>query len=71
MLAQASHKKSKSKVKKVLTGCHAEDYRVKRLDEPTVELKSLNNAQPMAEVLKRDEEITSMYSTVHAHILLK
>ena len=58
MLGQASHKKSKSKVKKELTGCPVEDYRVKRLHELTVELKSLSKTQLMAEVLKRYEEIT-------------
>ena len=71
MLAQASHKKSKSKVKKVLTGCPAEDYRVKGLHDPTVELKSLNKTQLMAEVLERDEEVTSMHQELNNFVALK
>jgi hypothetical protein len=60
ILAQQSNKKSKPKLTKV-PGCPAGEYRVKRLHEPSIDLKTLNKAQLVAEVIKRDEEITSMY----------
>ena len=71
MLAQQPNKKSKSKVKKVLTGNPAENYRVKGLHEPTLDLRSLNKAQLMAEVLKRDEEVTLMYQELINFAALK
>ena len=71
MLAQQSNKKSKPKLKKVLTGCPAEDYRVKRVHEPTVDLKTLNKTQLVAEVLKRDEMITSMHQELTNYAQLK
>ena len=71
MLARASHKKGKSKVKKILTGSHTEDYRVNRLHEPAVGLKSLKKAQPVSEVLKRDEEMTSMHQGLNTVAALK
>ena len=62
MLALASNKKNKPKVKKVVTaGCAPEDYRVKRVYEPTVDLSKLNKGQLIAEVQKRDEEISSTH----------
>ena len=70
MLAQQSNKKSKSKMKKV-TGCPAEDYRVKRPHEATVDLKTLNKAQLLAEVLKRDDEITAMHHELNNFSQLK
>ena len=70
MLAQQSNKKSKPKLKKV-PGCPAEEYRVKRLHEPSIDLKTLNKAQLVAEVIKRDEEITSMYQELNNFSRLK
>ena len=73
MPALASNKKSQPKVKKVITsGCAPEDYRVKRVHEPTVDLDKLNKGQLMTdEVLKRDEEISSMHQELNNFAALK
>ena len=70
MLAQQSNNKSKPKLKKV-PGCPAEEYRVKRVHEPTVDLKTLSKAQLLAEVYKQNEEITSLYQELNNFSQLK
>ena len=72
MLALASNKKSKPEVKKVVTsGCAPEDYRVKRVHDPTVVLNKLNKGQLMTEVLKRDEEVSSIHQELNNFAALK
>ena len=44
---------------------------MKRLHEPTVDLKTLNKAQLLAEVLNRDEEITAMHQELNNFSQLK
>ena len=61
MLVQESAKKQQQqiKVKKVESGCPAEDFRVKRLLDPIVDTNKLNHAQLVTLVEKQQMEISA------------
>ena len=73
MLIQDSARKAKTKmkVKKVETGCPAEEFRVKRLLDPAVDPTKLNHARLVTLVDKMDAQISSQQQELNNYEQLK
>ena len=71
MLRLTSNRKNQAKQKTIPAGSPGEGYRIKRVLEPPVNISTLNKTQLIAEVLKRDEEITSMHQEINNYTQLK